>query len=59
MLEIAGKLIDLALIGDTAINIYTLDSKPTALLEAARILDFNPDTIRRQVTAEAKATAKA
>lgn len=59
VLEIAGKLIDLALIGDTAINIYTLDSKPTALLEAARILDFNPDTIRRQVTAEAKATAKA
>lgn len=59
VLEIAGKLIDLALIGETAINIYTINNKPHALLDAARILDFNPDTIRRQITAEAKASAKA
>lgn len=48
-------LIDLAVIGETSVNTYQLEGKPTKLLALAAHLDISPSEIKKAVAAEAKA----
>lgn len=50
--ELCLLLIDLSLIGQTQVNIYSNDGTPTHLLEMAKRLAVSPNTIRREIQVE-------
>lgn len=56
--ELYLLLIDLAVVGETHVNSYCLDSKPERLLELAKHSQIDAAAIRKGVQAEAKAKEK-